>query len=358
MNKSYKFLIIGFGVLGIIFFTQQAGSENIKFNLIKPASKSTVPLTDEQQAILAVRKIKASTVNVLGLPKTATSSGISITLASEAVLGTGLILEADGLIVTNNHVVAVTNLDYMVILPDGSKYPAKIFGRDKFTDIAFLKIEAANLPSADLGDSEALETGQTVMAIGNSLGLYQNSVSRGVVSGLGRMIDEPDGTSVRLNNLIQTDAAINLGNSGGPLINLAGQVVGINTLFDDGGSSLGFAVPINTVKDALFQQKTFGKISRPFLGISFVSISPLTQATDKLPEDNGAYVKSVAAGSPAERAGLKGGDIIIGINSVILNANHEVDFEIQKYQAGTQIMLKIARGKEQLDLPVVLGELK
>jgi S1-C subfamily serine protease len=345
-------------VVTIIFFTNQAVSQNIKLNPIKPGSKAASQLTDEQQAILAVRKIKASTVNVLGLPKIASSSGMSLTAGSQAVLGTGLILEADGLIVTNNHVVAGTNLDYTVILPDGSKYPAKIFGTDKFSDIAFLKIEAANLPAAELGDSDSLETGQTVMAIGNSLGRYQNSVSRGVVSGLGRMIDEPDGSAVRLNNLIQTDAAINLGNSGGPLINLAGQVVGINTLFDEGGTSLGFAVPINTVKDALFQQKTFGKISRPFLGISFVSITPLTQATDKLPEDNGAYVKSVAAGSPAGRAGVKGGDIIVEINGITLNANNEVDSEIQKYQAGTQIMLKIVRGKETLDLPVVLGELK
>lgn len=362
MTQNYKKIILATAVLSIIFFTNQAVSQNIKLNPIKPGVKSALQITDEQQAILAVRKAKASVVNILGLSKsvpTVPSVGISINVPQNAeVSGTGLVMESDGLIATNNHVVEDLNMNYWVILADGKRFPAKVLAQDKFDDVAFVKIETTGLVPAALGDSDALETGQTVFAIGNSLGRYQNSVTRGVVSALGRALSEADGSAPRIHNLIQTDAAISNGNSGGPLINLAGEVVGLNTLMDTGGYSLNFSIPINIVKEALQQVKAFGKISRPFLGVQFKTIDQADKLSKNLTVDNGAIISAVSPGEPAALAGVKAGDIVLAVNGQVLGYNKELDSEIQKYQAGSQIMLKISRGDQTLDLPVILGEYK
>ena len=367
MQKENKTILAAVVVLSIIFFSNQAISQSIKLNPIKPGTKAAVQLTDEQQSILAVRTAKASVVNIVGKSKPASqqstggASGSVViipVLPQETVSGTGVVIESTGLIATNNHVISDENLDYTVILADGTKYPAKVLGTDKYDDIAFLKIENVNLPAAKLGDSDGLETGQTVFAIGNSLGIYQNTVTKGVVSGLGRVLQEESGTAPRLHNLIQTDAAINLGNSGGPLINLAGEVVGINTLIDTAGSNLGFSIPINVVKDSLSQLKTFGKITRPYLGIQFLTIDSEVQAAKNLPVDSGALVASVADQGPAFKAGIKQNDIIIAVNGTALGKILEIDSVLQKYQAGNQIMLKVLRGQETLELPVIFGAFK
>jgi len=362
MMENYKKIILATAVLCAVFLTNQGVSQNIKLNPIKPGAKTAVQITDEQQAILAVRKAKASVVNILGLSKPVPivpSSGISVSVPLKTeVSGTGLVLEADGLIVTNNHVVEEKNMDYWVILADGSRYEAKVLAEDKFDDVAFIKIEIKGLVPAVLGDSNALETGQTVFAIGNSLGRYQNSVTRGVVSALGRALSEVDGSGLRIHNLIQTDAAISTGNSGGPLINLAGEVVGLNTLIDTGGYSLNFAIPINIVKDSLSQVKAFGKVSRPFLGVQFISIDQVVKLSYDIPVENGALISSVSLGTPAALAGVKAGDIVLSVNGRTLGYNNELDSEIQKYQAGSQILLKILRAGETLELPVILGEYK
>ncbi len=360
--KNSKKLLSAAVVLSVIFFTNQAVSQNIKFNPIKPGINSAVQITDEQQAILAVRKAKASVVNILGLSKstpTVPSANVSITVPiNTEVSGTGLIMEADGLIATNNHVVEDLNMDYWVILADGKRFPAKVLAKDQFDDVAFVKIETTGLAPAVLGDSDALETGQTVFAIGNSLGRYQNSVTRGVVSALGRALSEADGSVPRIHNLIQTDAAISNGNSGGPLINLAGEVVGLNTLMDTGGYSLNFSIPINIVKESLQQVKVFGKISRPFLGVQFKTIDQADKLSSNLSVDNGAIISAVSPSTPAASAGIKAGDIVLAVNGKVLGFNNELDSEIQKYQAGSQIMLKILRETEILELPVILGEYK
>ncbi len=347
----------------IIFLAGSALSENIKLNPIKPGNKVAAQITDEQQAILAVRKAKASVVSIVGItkPTTATSNGPGISVKApqqEAVSGTGFVLEQDGLIVTNNHVVEDANLNYWVILADGSRYAATISGQDKFDDLAFLKIEKTGLTPAVLGDSSSLETGQTVFAIGNSLGRYENSVTRGVVSALGRALSEPGAQAPRINNLIQTDAAISNGNSGGPLINLSGEVVGMNTLIDTSGYSLSFSIPVNVIKDSLQQLKTFGKISRPFLGVEFKTIDQIDKLENNVAVENGAIINTVAPNTPAALAGIKPGDIVISVNGQSLGYNRELDSEIQSYQAGSQIMLKILRKSETIDLPVILGEYK
>lgn len=362
MIQNYKKIILATAVLSIIFFSNQAVSQNIKLNPIKPGAKSAVGITDEQQAILAVRKAKASVVNILGLSKsvpTVPSFGVSISVpVNTEISGTGIILEANGLIVTNNHVVEDLNMDYWVILADGKRFPAKVLALDKFDDVAFIKIESSGLTPAVLGDSDALETGQTVFAIGNSLGRYQNSVTRGVVSALGRALSEADGSAPRIHNLIQTDAAISNGNSGGPLINLAGEVVGLNTLMDTGGYSLNFSIPINIVKESLQQVKDFGKISRPFLGVQFKTIDQASKLTNNLTVDDGAIISAVSPNTPAALAGIKAGDIVIAVNGQKLGYNNELDLIIQKYQAGSQVTFKILRSGETLELPVILGEYK
>jgi S1-C subfamily serine protease len=275
------------------------------------------------------------------------------------VSGTGFIIEQDGLIVTNNHVVSDADMDYFVVMSDGTEYPATVLGADKFDDIALLKITATNLIPAKLGDSDALETGQTVFAIGNSLGRYQSTVTKGVVSGLSRAVSPNEYQSQpTFHNWIQTDAAINLGNSGGPLINLAGEVVGMDTLVDTSGASLGFALPVNTLKDAVSQLKVFGKVSRPFLGVKFLNLDARAQKEKNLPVKEGALIVEVPPDGPAKTGGLFAGDIITGVDSHNLNKQNPLDAVIQAYQAGNQVTIKILRGGKKVDLPVVLGELK
>lgn len=364
MNKKIKIKYLFFGILTAVSFAIFSTSQSLKINLnpIKPVKNQTTAFSDEQQAILAVRKAKLSVVNIVGLSKpqpALTSPGISAVLIPQELSGTGVVLEANGLIATNNHVVSDPNFDYTIFLADGQNFPATILGTDKFDDIAFLKIDATGLVPASLGDSDALETGQTVFAIGNSLGRYQNSVSRGVVSGLGRIMKEILEAGPRMHNLIQTDAAISKGNSGGPLVNMAGEVVGINTLIDTAGVSLNFAIPINAVKDSLGQLKMFGKISKPFLGVQFTTIDTVLLATTDLSAKEGALISDTAPGSPAADVGIKAGDIIVSINGQKLDYSHELDSEIQKYQAGNQVMLKVLRDKNEiLELPVILGEFK
>ena len=342
MIKKYQPYIISGIIIAATFFAAGSGiAQKINFNPIKPAAK-TVLMTDEQQAIAAVRLAKASVVNIIGAAdasQQATGTGLSVISGNlTAIYGTGFVLGSDGTVVSNNHVVSNNNLKYSVVLVDGTQYPATIVGLDRFDDVALLKIEAKNLTPAKLGDSDNLETGQTVFAIGNSLGQYQYTVTRGVVSALGRSVDEQNDNSSnvanRLHNLIQTDASINPGNSGGQLINLAGEVVGMNTLIDTGGSGLGFAIPVNNIKDAISQLKTFGKVSRPFLGVQFVKIDPAVKIAKQLSVDNGALVLSVLDGTPAASAGILANDIITAVNGAPLNQSKALDDVIQAFPCG------------------------
>lgn len=366
MNKNYKKYIIGITAVCGILITGIVFSANVKTNAIKPVAQQAV--SDEQQAILAVRGAKISVVDIVGVTASdklnksgSDSAAISVNPVS-TVYGTGFILEADGLIVSNNHVVADSNMNYTVILADGTQYPAKILNQDKFDDVAILKIDAQNLVPAKLGDSSKIETGQTVFAIGNSMGQYQYTVTRGVVSALGRSVsvstDSNGQVDTRLHNLIQTDASINPGNSGGPLINLAGEVVGMNTLIDTSGESLSFAIPINVIKDAEQQIKTFGKVSRPYLGIQFLNIDPAIQAAKSLSVSSGCLVVSVLANTPAKTAGILAGDIILSVNGVTLNPNSALDDVVQTFPAGSQVNLKVLRNGQTLDIPVILGQLQ
>lgn len=270
--------------------------------------------------------------------------------------GSGFFISEDGLLLTNRHVIEDSSAEYSVILNDGKNFSAKILARDPIYDIAVLKIETKT-SFISLSDSNKIRLGQTVIAIGNALGEFQNTISTGVVSGLRRTITAFGNASgpELLQELIQTDAAINPGNSGGPLLNLSGQVIGINTAMARGAENIGFATPINFAKKAVEDVKKFGKIRYPFLGVRYVIITPEIQKEKNLPVDYGVLIastkgeKPIFEGSPAEKAGLKEGDIITEFNKEKISKNNTLALLISKHSIGEEIELKILReGKEAI----------
>jgi len=282
--------------------------------------------------------------------------------------GTGFIISSDGLILTNKHVASDTEAEYTVITNDDQKYDAKILATDPFLDIAVLKIEAKDLPIVELGDSDKIELGQTVIAIGNSLGEYKNTVTKGVISGMGRRVVAGDrrGGSEVIEEAIQTDAAINPGNSGGPLVNLAGQVIGINTAMNQEGQLIGFAIPINAAKQDIESVKANGKIVRPWIGVRYVLINEGIAKENQLEKDYGALVLrgqkdtdlAVVPGSPADKAGIVENDIILEINGQKIDEDHPLAREIAKSKPGDEVTLKVLHKGEEKDIKVTLGEYK
>lgn len=282
--------------------------------------------------------------------------------------GSGFIVDPSGIILTNRHVVADPKSTYSVVTSDEKTYAAKILARDPINDIAILKIQAKNLPVVKLGDSSMLELGQTVVAIGNALGTFQNTVSTGVVSGLSRFIHAMDfsGHAEQLRGLIQTDAALNPGNSGGPLVNIFGQVVGINCAMVLGAQNIGFVIPINSAKRDLADLKKHGRIIKPSLGLRYVIINKELKDKYKLPVDYGALVTpeqepgqpAIIPGGPAERAGIMPMDIILEFdNKKVTEKNGLLDY-IQEYKVGSNISLKILRNGRTKKINIKLSERK
>jgi len=290
--------------------------------------------------------------------------------------GTGFIVSEDGMILTNAHVVSDKEADYTVLTNDGKKYPAKVLARDSIRDLAVMKIEREktvnsegkldlkSFPTVKLGDSDKLQIGQTVIAIGNVLGEFRNSVSVGVISGLGRTVTASGGGMIEtLEDVIQTDAAINLGNSGGPLLNLKGEVIGVNFAMAEAAENIGFAIPINKAKGDIEQMKTLGKIVYPFLGVRYVLITEEIQKENSLPVDYGAWVQKSAGGEPAifpdsaaEKVGLKEGDIILEFNGEKITTENTLAKIIMKYNPGDKVNLKVLRNGQEKIFEVVLGE--
>ena len=278
--------------------------------------------------------------------------------------GTGFIVKSDGLIVTNKHVVLDEAASYTVIVSDGAKYPAKVLARDPFQDLAVVKIEAQELPIAVFGDSDSLEIGQTVIAIGNALGEFSNSVSKGIISGLSRSITAGSGAQLeRLEKVIQTDAAINPGNSGGPLLNLRGEVIGVNTAIASGAQNVGFAISINRAKKALRDMEFHGRIVYPYLGVRYIIINEEVKIANNLSVDYGAFIvkddsgePTVLAESPASKAGLREGDIILEVDGRRIDDNYTLAEAIQSGNVGDKIVLKVRRGDADLNLEVTLEE--
>ena len=274
--------------------------------------------------------------------------------------GSGVIFSADGYLLTNNHVIEGASA-MQVVFVDGDSAPAELIGADAFADVAVLRV-APPLPGiAELGNSDVLRPGETVIAIGSPLGDFKNTVTVGVVSATGRTVDT--GRDYQLEDLIQTDAAINQGNSGGPLVSLSGQVIGLNTLIVRGGGfgsavaeGLGFAVASNTVRAVSDQLIQKGYVARPYLGIRWESINPRIAWVYDLPVDWGIYVTRVAAASAAALAGIQPGDIIVALGETPLNEEHPFINALLAYQPGDTLTASVVRGLEVHSVELILGE--
>jgi len=304
--------------------------------------------------------------------------------------GSGFIVDSNGIILTNKHVVLDPQAEYTITTSDDTEYTAKVLTRDPVNDIAILKIKAKNLPTLKMSSS-SIQPGQTVLAIGNALGLFSNTVSKGIVSGLARKIsaamggggqgqdlgpdNEEHGLSGQeeaipqveeLRGVIQTDVAINQGNSGGPLLNLDGEVVGINTAVIYGAQNIGFAIPIQWAKNDLADLQKFGRIIRPYIGLRYIMLNKDMQKRYKLPVDYGALVTpghlpgghAVIKNSPAEKAGLKENDIILTLNQEKLDEKNDLQDKIQLLKAGEEVELNYLRQDKQKQTKLLLEERK
>ncbi len=282
--------------------------------------------------------------------------------------GSGFFVSADGLILTNKHVVSDSTASYTVLTQDGKKYDAKVLAQDPMNDIAIVKIEIKGAPFLTMTDSSKLQIGQRVIAIGNSLGQYHNTVTSGIISGIGRSITAggETGGSESLSGVIQTDAAINPGNSGGPLLNLTGQVVGINTAIDLQGQLVGFAIPSNDLQKDLLSFQKNARITRSFLGVRYVVITEAIAEEQKLSKTYGALIVrgqttadfAVVPGSPADKAGLVENDIILEVNGRKVDQEHALADLLKNYNIGDSVSLKVYHKGEEKTLTVVLGESK
>lgn len=306
-------------------------------------------------------KVSPSVVSILTEIKTRSIFGQSYT--SQAA-GTGIIASADGYIVTNKHVIEDAS-SISVVLADGTSYEGvRLVGQDPLNDVAFLKIDnVSDLKAATFGDSKTIIVGQQVIAIGNALGEFKNTVTAGIISGSGRSVTASDsnGQNVEtLTDMIQTDAAINAGNSGGPLVNAAGEVIGINTATSSNADGIGFAIPISSIKGMLAALIEKGTAERVYLGIYGIQITPSVAKHYNLPVSAGAYLyssssySSIIVGSPAEKAGLKDKDIITAINGIKVGQAGSVSSLLGEYKVGDTVQLSVLRGGTEIAINVTL----
>jgi serine protease Do len=351
------FGLIG-GMLGAFTFVRYFASAI-------PTDRKQLVVQENSAVIDVAKKVSPSVVSITS--KTVTRGFFGS--AQEATgAGTGMIVTSDGLILTNRHVVDDAAATYTVVLSNGKSYPAKVVSRDTVNDVAFVRISATGLPAVELADSGAVKVGQRVVAIGNALGQFQNTVTDGIISGLSRGIEAGDGSgsqsagsSEQLQNLLQTDAAINPGNSGGPLVNLEGQVVGINTAVAGQAQNIGFAIPINEVKPLVASVKSAGRIVRPYLGVRYVAVDQQVATQNDLAVTNGAWVQAsddanpgVVADSPAAKAGVKEGDIITKVGGDKIDATHSLQSLITKHKVGDKITIVVLRDGKSQNLDVTL----
>lgn len=341
-----------------------------KFGPLTTAPIQAVPVanTDPNQKLVvntsniettitqSVQKVGPAVVTVVGtVPGQMTFFGPT---GDQTVSGSGVFISQQGYILTNNHVVEGTK-SVNIVLSDGSQETAAIVGTDPYSDIAILKTDGKVPAVASLGNSDVLKSGETVIAIGSPLGDFKNTVTMGVVSATGRSIDT--GRGYQIEGLIQTDAAINHGNSGGPLVNLVGEVIGINTLIvrnnnGDVTEGLGFAIPVNTARAVAEQIMQKGYFSRPNLGIDTQQISPDIAARYNLPVQWGSYVTNVKENGPASAAGLQVNDIITKIGDTAIDETHSYINTLFLYKPGDQVTLEVVRNGQTIQLQVTLGE--
>lgn len=282
--------------------------------------------------------------------------------------GSGFVVDASGIILTNKHVISDPKAEYAAVLNDGRKFPAEILSRDPINDVAIIRVPVQNLPTVSLGDASRLELGESVIAIGNALGIFKNTVSLGIVSGLSRSIAaqaEPDAPPQEMRGLVQTDAAINPGNSGGPLVTLDGLAIGINAALIFGAQNIGFAIPINAARRDLDDIKKYGRIRRPLLGVRYMMIDDNLKDKYKLPVNYGALIVSegpndhgVIKDGPADKAGLKEKDIVLEFDSKKLDRDHPIQDFLESMPVGQVIELLVLRSDKKFKLKLTLAERK
>lgn len=375
------FLIVG-GLVSSGFFGLNWQSLEKNLNLKLPQLENRIDLpqidesvrvvTEESTVITAVEKVSPAVVTI-GIKTTARVGGLfeidpfdpfspfrqqpGQTRELEQDIGSGFVVNPDGLIVTNKHVVGQIDAQYHVITKDDKTFEVDKIYRDPVNDLAILKINARNLPTIEMGDSNKIKVGQLAIAIGTALGEFRNTVTTGVISGIGRGITAGspfEDSAERLDNVIQTDAAINPGNSGGPLVNSGGQVVGVNTAVSAEGQNIGFALPINIVKEALDNFNNTGQFDRPYLGVRYKVVTRDISILNEIPE--GAYIMEVVPGSPAEQAGIKVEDIITRIdNTRLTGENSELSKAISGKKVGDRVRITIWANGEERIIDVTLG---
>jgi S1-C subfamily serine protease len=310
-----------------------------------------------------VKAVSPAVVTIVADGVTSTDPATGQTRQGSAT-GSGVIFDANGLILTNHHVVAGDPSTLTVNLKDGRSLDATVYGIDTLTDLAIVKVDATGLPTAPIGDSSTVQVGQQAIAIGSPLGTFTDSVTSGIISALGRTI--PVDTGEVLTNLIQTDTAINPGNSGGPLFDPTGAVIGINTAGAGDAQGIGFAIPIDIARPLMTQASAGQPLARPYLGIRFETIDLAIQKANGLPVANGAWIPTASAagsgsgdvivpGGPAAQGGLQAGDIITAVDGTALDASHPLDMVTSQLAPGASAKLDVLRAGQTTQLTVVLG---
>ena len=368
-------------VLALSFFGGWLGAvaHDKNFKTTGSTEPRQIILSNEGQVISGIAKTVGQSVVSVNVTTAAVANNFALGFGlgggaqTQQDAGTGIIISADGLIVTNRHVVPAGATNVNVTLSNGTEYKnVQVVGRTSnqdSLDIAFLKIKDTNgktLVPAPIGDSSKMQVGDPVVAIGNALGQFQNTVTSGIISGHGRSVqasNQSGTTTENLDDLFQTDAAINEGNSGGPLVNLSGQVIGINTAIATGSQSIGFAIPINDVSGLIKSVEQTGKLQRPYLGVVYVPLTSDLAAEYNLSVNIGAYIPpssligqpSIVSGGPADKAGIKEGDIITQIDGVAIDENTSLTSILDKDQVGQTVTLTIVRSGKTQSIKVLLG---
>ena len=370
LQFSTILIVVALGVVAATFLYQAKNKgllPEFQSALNSPPLQETRTIIQEENAVISVVEKTSASVVAIGVNRRVVNpfDPFSIPKKEDSTIGTGFVVSDKGIIVTNKHVVAEPGGKYTVVTKDNQKYDIKKIYRDPILDLALVQIDpdsigvdANGLKALELGDSAKIKVGQTAIAIGNALGRFTNTVTTGVVSGLGRRVvagDPYGGGLESLDNLIQTDAAINPGNSGGPLLNSAGQVIGVNVATTEGAQNIGFAIPINSVKAIVDEFVTKGTVSRPFLGIRYRFISRDVALLNEVPQ--GAYIQEIVEDSPAQKSGLEPGDIITKINGESVDSESKVGDIIAKSKLGDKLELEIWRDGETKKLTASLEEL-
>lgn len=378
-NRVARIILLLFACLALGFLGGWYGAHNNQSSAENASRQVTRQVvSNESQLISQIAKdVSPSVVSVNVTSQSASPGGgffgFSAPPTQQQSAGTGIIISTDGYIMTNRHVVPAGTSNVSVTLSDGTELDnVSVVGRTADSDpldVAFLKIndkKGKTLQAAKLGDSSKMQVGDRVVAIGNALGQFQNTVTSGIISGYGRNLqagDQTGSSSETLQNLFQTDAAINEGNSGGPLVNTDSEVIGMNTAIAGNAQGIGFAIPINDLKGLVNSVLQQGKLERPYLGVRYISLTDDIAAQFNLSVKRGAYIApqdgsgqpSIVPGSPAEKAGLKEGDIITKVDNTTIDQNNSLTSALGQHSVGDMVTLTIIRGGKQMTIQVTLA---